>query len=93
LIYCKYICMTFCVDTETCSMFIHESFCCKAFTASPKGLEQRNAKPHSCYQLCAKRNERCQNAWTPTQIDPSHSTASGRGALGSVETQMDNGIL
>jgi hypothetical protein len=72
LIYCKYICMTFCVDTETCSMFIHESFCCKAFTASPKGLEQRNAKPHSCYQLYAKRNERCQNAWTPTQIDPSH---------------------
>lgn len=78
LIYCKYISKGFCAGTEMRSMFIHVSICCKPFTASPKGLEQWNPKPHSCNNLYARHNERRQNAWTPTQIYPTHSRASGR---------------
>jgi hypothetical protein len=74
-------------------MFIHESIRCKALTASPKGLEQRNTKSYSCDRFYAKLNESRQDAWVSTKFNLSYSRASKQGALGSFEAEMGYGIL
>ncbi|KAJ8063872.1 hypothetical protein OCU04_007726 [Sclerotinia nivalis] len=46
LIYSKYFTSVLWIYTQFCSMFTHESICCKAFTASSKSLEHRNTKSY-----------------------------------------------